>query len=207
MSRSFVMLKPESVFYIESILTELQKEGYSIYVSYLITNYKLFAKEIYYIANYIKDPKYYEIIKSCIDAEVLLFGNEALLLGVQNEQDLMEHLIHLDKLKSRIRRIISLSKTKTLQAFVDVDKLGLECSSATYGNIQILSEDKKIQEPYKANTEIGNFVCFYLSYLHSIDDELDIYTKTMDFIQSSNHLQKLQKNDLEFVRKYRTFHI
>lgn len=110
MSQSFVMLKPESSLYIENILAELLKEGYSVYDSYLIKNYKSFARKIYYIANYIKDPRYYKIIEACIEAEILLFGNEALLLGVQNEQAIMEHLIHLDKVKSRVRRMISLSK-------------------------------------------------------------------------------------------------
>lgn len=207
MSKSFVMLKPESSLYIKTILTELQKDGYSVYDSYLIKNYKSFAREIYYIANYIKDRRYYKIIEACIEAEILLFGNEALLLGVQNEQSLMKHLIHLDKVKSRVRRMISLSKSKTLQAFIDVDKLGIECSASTYGNIQILSNDKELQEMYKSNTEIGNFVCFYLSYLHSIDAELDIYTKTMDFIQTSDYLRQLQKNEFEIIQKYKTYHI
>lgn len=207
MSKSFVMLKPEAAFYIDTILANLYEEGYSIYASYLITNYKSFAKEIYRIANYIKDPRYYEIIVACIEAEILLFGNNALLLGVENEQSLMEHLIHLDKVKSKIRRKISLSKSKTLQAFIDVDKLGLECSTSTYGNIQILSENGKQQEIYKSNTEVGKFVCFYLSYLHSIDANLDIYTKTMDFIQASDYLRQLQENEFNIVQKYRTYHI
>lgn len=207
MSQSFVMLKPESVFYIDNILAELEKEEYSIFSSYLITNYKLFAEEIYYIANYVKDPKYYEIIKACIEAETILFGNEALLLGVQNSQDLMSHLVHLDKVKSGIRKRLSLSKTKTLQAFIDIDKLGMECSASSIGNIQILSEDNELQKMYKANTETGNFVCFYLSYLHSIDADLTIYTKTIDLIQTSKHLRLLQSHEFEIAQKYKTYHI
>lgn len=207
MSQSFIMLKPESSLYIETILTELQNDGYSVNNSYLIKNYKSFARGIYYISNFIKDPKYYKIIEACIEAEILLFGNEALLIEVQNGQTLMEHLIHLDKVKSRIRKMISLSKSKTLQAFIDVDKLKIECPASTYGNIKILSDNQDLQEIYKANTETGNFVCFYLSYLHSIDANLDIYEKSIRFIQTSEHLQQLQNNEFEIIQKYKTYHI
>lgn len=207
MSQSFIVLKPESALYIDTILNELNQNGYSFYAPHLITNYQSFAREIYYIANYIKDPKYYEIIVACIEAEILLFGNVGLLLGVQNDENLMDHLTHLDRLKSKIRKMISLSKTKALQAFIDINKIGMACSASTYGSIQILSSDQKLQEIYKSNTEVGNFVCFYLSYLHSIDAELGIYKKTMDFIQTTEHLRKLKDSEFELAQKYKTFHI
>lgn len=85
--------------------------------------------------------------------------------------------------------------------------MGIQCPASTHGNIQILSNDKELQEIYKSNRETGNFVCFYLSYLHSIDAELDIYTKTMNFIQTSDHFRQLQKNEFEIIRKYKTYHV
>ncbi len=206
MSQSFVMLKPESALYINEILEELQKEKFSIGKPYLIENYKSFAQAIYYIANYVKDPRYYEIIKACIEAETILFGNMAMLLSVSNEEDLIQHLIHLDQIKSRIRKVISLSKSKCLQAFIDVDKLDVDCSSATYGDIQILL-DGCPQETYKANTATGNFVCFYLSYMHTIDPEYGIYQKTIELIQNSHRLRPLSKSEFQITQKYKTYHL
>lgn len=206
MSHSFVMLKPESAFYITKVLEELQMDKFSIGEPYLIENYKSFAQAIYYIANYVKDPRYYEIIKACIEAETILFGNVAMLLSVSNEEDLIQHLIHLDRIKSRIRKAISLSKSKCLQAFIDVDKLDVNCSSATYGDIQILL-DGCLQETYKANTARGNFVCFYLSYMHTIDPEQEIYQKTIELIQNSHQLRPLSKTEFQIVQKYKTYHL
>ena len=206
MSKSFVMLKPESALYVTEIIEELKKEKFSILESCLIENYNSFAQHIYYIANYIKDPKYYEIIRACIEAEVILFGNNGLLLGVQNEEALMQHLIHLDRIKSRIRKAISLSKRKSLQAFIDVDRLGIDCSSATYGDIHILQNGCP-QEMYKANTAPGNFACFYLSYMHTIDPEQDIYQKTTQLIQNSQQLRTLSSSEFQIAQKYKTYHL
>lgn len=83
----------------------------------------------------------------------------------------------------------------------------MECSASSIGNIQILSEDNELQKMYKVNTETGKFVCFYLSYLRSIDADLTIYTSTMDFIQTSKHLRLLHNHEFKFAQKYKTYHI
>lgn len=209
MSESYILLKPESAIYIDFILDYLASEEYSIGNKCVIEDYKRFAEGLYYIGNYIKDPKYYEIIKACIEVEIRLFGNLALLIQTKNEESLLHHLIHLDRIKSEIRKRISLSKSKCLQAFVDVDKLGVECSCATSGEIKIISTDNEepieIQPMYKFNAEPGRFVSFYLSYLHSLDTDIDIYKKSLEYI--SNFSQKTSINELEFkrIRKYQSF--
>ncbi len=202
----FFMLKPESAFYIEKIEELIKQDGWKIDDILLIEDYYHFAYDIYKICHFHHDRDFFEIIIAEMKIETRLFGNHGLILMIKNEnQKMLSFLQQLDDTKSKIRKEISVSKSRYLQAYINISKLNYNCNKAVKGIPKIVN-NQEIKQCYKTKDNFGEYISLYLSYLHTPDVELERYLKQMEYIQNS-HLKKITKKEFEFIKKHRTYYI
>jgi len=186
--KGFLLVKPDGLRYTKKVIKQLKKDKYKISGFYLIKDFLSFSDDIYKISKN-EDFNFYEIMHINNIIASKLWGNTAILIIVEKqEESLLSFLRKLDKFKSQIRNIYSLSKQKILHVLINCDELGVDVSCSIKGEVKIVKDNDTLV-PYRYPDNHGNFVWIGFYLLHSSDCDNKIYEQEMNYIRN----QKLFK--------------
>ena len=202
----FLMLKPEAYLYLDQIEGFLIENQFKIANYYKIDDYKSFAKDMYSISN-VNDQLFNNMLDVNIEVEKELFGNKSILLILEKKGKLSEDIYSLDKLKSKLRRDFSVSKRGVLFALINCDKLDYSPQIFTQGTPSVLDKNLNAQDMYKTKYVEGNYISFYLSYLHSPDRDIKHYYKQMNYIQNNSYVTEIQKSTWKKMKSLNSFYV